>query len=348
LLQFGVNPRSAGYDPDRTRLFYHKLHERLNALPGVRSAGISEMAILSNNEWDMWVAIEGLPFHPGEVPDPHFNAVSPGYMESMGMNILSGRAFTVRDDSTAPTVAIVNQKFARKYFGGGQAVGKHLGIGGDPTTRTNIEIVGVVNDARYESLRDQIPEEVFLSTQQRQMYGETFYVLAERDPRSLFAPIRALVREVDPSLPIQNMKTFDRQLADSLITERLTATLATVFGLLATALVLIGLYGVMSFMVARRSREIGIRLALGAVSGHVVWIVMRETLLLIATGFAIGLPAAYALTQVVRAQLYGIEPGDPASVAIACVLLAVVTAAAGFIPARRAAGFDPWRILRHE
>lgn len=180
------------------------------------------------------------------------------------------------------------------------------------------------------------------------MYGETFYVLAERDPRSLFAPIRALVREFDPNLPIQNMKTFDRQLADSLITERLTATLATVFGLLATALVLIGLYGVMSFMVARRSREIGIRLALGAVSGHVVWIVMRETLPLIVAGLVIGLPAAYALTRVVRAQLYGIGPGDPASVAIACVLLATVTAAAGFVPARRAAAFDPWRILRHE
>ena len=145
-----------------------------------------------------------------------------------------------------------------------------------------------------------------------------------------------------------NLKTMDRQLSESLITERMIATLSIMFGLLATSLVLIGLYGVMSFMVTRRSREIGIRMAVGAVSGDVAWLVMKEALVLIAAGVIAGLPAAYALTRVVRAQLYGIDPGDPASIGLATLLLAAVTAMAGYLPARRAAGFDPLRVLRYE
>jgi ABC-type antimicrobial peptide transport system permease subunit len=180
------------------------------------------------------------------------------------------------------------------------------------------------------------------------MSGETIYVHTAGDAQSAMKQMRSIVREFDPNLPVSNMRTFDRDIADSLVTERLTATLATIFGILATALVLIGLYGVMSFMVTRRSREIGIRMALGAFAGSVVWLVMREGLILIGVGLAIGLPTAFALTQVVRAQLYGVEPGDPASIGLATALLAAVTAIAAFIPARRAASFDPWRILRHE
>jgi ABC-type lipoprotein release transport system permease subunit len=245
-------------------------------------------------------------------------------------------------------VAIVNAKFARRYFHNASAVGRHLGIGGDPTTKTDIQIVGVASDARYESLREEIPEEVYLCDMQRQLLGSTMYVLTQGDPRNAFGTIRSAVRELDPNVPVSSLKTFEHQISDSLVSERLIATLATVFSLIATGLVLIGIYGVMSFMVTRRSREIGIRMALGAVSGNVVWIVMREALTLIVTGLVIGLPAAWALTRLVRAQLYGIEPGDPASIAVGAALLASVTVIAGFIPARRAAAFDPWRILRHD
>jgi ABC-type antimicrobial peptide transport system permease subunit len=160
--------------------------------------------------------------------------------------------------------------------------------------------------------------------------------------------IRSAVRNLDPNIPVVNMKTFERQVAESLITERMIATLAGLFGILATALALIGLYGVMSFMVTRRSREIGIRMSLGAMRENVVWLVMREALVLIAAGILIGLPVAYALTRLVRAQLYGIDPGDPASIALATLLLAAVTAVAGYVPARRAASFNPLRVLRHE
>jgi predicted permease len=340
--------RNAGYDADRSLAFFQRLHERLLATPGVQATGFADLVILINNEWDMWVAVEGRTFAPGQIPDPHFNAVSPGYFSTLGMHILSGRDFDAHDTAAAPKVAIVNAKFAKKYFGTVPPVGRHIGIGGDPGTKTDIPVIGVVNDSRYENMREEIPEVVYLCDLQQKVAGATVYVRVAGDPRSAITQMRSVVREMDPNLPMTNVKTFDRQIAESLVTERLTATLATIFGILATGLVLIGLYGVMSFMVTRRSREIGIRMALGAFAGSVVWIVMREALILIAVGLAIGLPTAWALTKVVRAQLYGIEPGDPASIALATLLLAAVTAVAAFIPARRAASFDPWRILRHE
>jgi predicted permease len=317
----------------------------------VHSAGIAEVAILNNNEWDMWVAIEGRAFKAGEIPDPHFNFVSPGYFDTLGMRIMRGRDFRIQDNASSPKVAIVNSKFAQKYFPGGIAIGRHIGVGGDPTTKADTEIIGVVNDAHYETMREQIPEQVFLPNMQHLFQtglSGTFYIQTDRDARSAFSEIRSAVRELDPSLPITNLKTFSRQVDDSLVTERLVAMLSTVFGVLATALVLMGLYGVMAFMVTTRSREIGIRMAVGAVGGDVIWLVMRETLLLIATGMAIGLPAAYALTRVIRAQLYGIEPGDPISMLLATFLLVIATGAAAWIPATRASRFEPLRVLRYE
>ena len=271
-------------------------------MPGVRSTGQSETPVLYNDEWDMWVTIEGRAFSAGDVPDPHFNAVTPGYFETMGIRVLSGRDFTASDDVSSPTVAIVNVKFAKRYFGNAAAVGRHIGIGGDPGTKADIQIVGMVNDARYENLRADVPEEVYLCERQRSMrYGRTVYRQDEGDPGNAMSSVRSLVRDLDPNLPLSNMKTFDRQIAESLVTERLTATLATVFGAVATALALIGLYGVMSFMVTRRSREIGIRMALGAVAGSVVWIVVREALILVTVGFVAGPPSAWALCKPRRA-----------------------------------------------
>ncbi len=209
--------------------------------------------------------------------------------------------------------------------------------------------MGLVNDTRYESLREDIPPQVFLCQMQRPVYGaRVTYVLTDRDAASTFNAIRAAVRELDPNIPIANMKSFDHQLSESLITERLIATLSSIFGLLATGLVLIGLYGTKTFMVTRRSREIGIRIALGAVAGNVVWLVMREVIILIGTGIAIGLPIAWALSRVVQSQLYETRPGDPVSIGLATILLAIVSAAAGYLPARRAAASDPLRILRYE
>jgi ABC-type antimicrobial peptide transport system permease subunit len=228
-------------------------------------------------------------------------------------------------------------------------VGRHIGLGGDPGTPTDVEIVGMINDTRYEDLREEIPPQVFLCELQRPAYGSRVtYVLTDRDAAGTFDAIRTVVRDLDPNMPVVNMKSFDRQLGESLVTERLIATLSTVFGVLATGLVLIGLYGTMTFMVTRRSREIGIRMALGAMSGNVVWLVMREVMLLIGAGIVVGLPVSLALNRLVQSQLYGTTPGDPVSIGFATMLLAVVSAAAGYLPARRAAASDPLRILRYE
>jgi predicted permease len=304
------------------------------------------MTLLTGNEWDSTITIAGYEAKPGEDMGPHFNSVSGGFFDTLGIKVIGGRTFTERDERNAPQVAIVNQSFARRYFGDRSPLGRRFGVGGDPGTPTNIEIVGVVADHRYESLRDEIPREVYLCELQRDAFGKSIYIRTTARPENAFPALRAAVRELDANLPLVNMKTMDRQLDESLVTERLVATLSAVFGALATLLAVIGLYGVMSFMVARRAREIGIRMAIGAAAADVVWLVMREVLVLALAGVAIGLPAAVALARLVRSQLYGVEPADPISIGLATLLLFSVAAAAGYMPARRAAAYDPVRVLR--
>jgi predicted permease len=347
LVQFAVNPRGIGYDQPRSLAFYRRLDERLRRIPGVRSATFAQMPLLTGNEWDNWLTIDSYP-RKGEPPDVHMNRITGSYFETLGIPIVQGRTFTAKDDYGAPKVAIVNATFARKYFGDGVAVGHRFGMGSDPGTPTDIEIVGVVGDTRYEGLRDEIPPEAYLCSYQWSLFGNEVYVRTEGDPANSIASIRAAVREIEPAIPITFLMPFEQQLEDSLVTERMIATLSGVFGVLATVLAIIGLYGVMAYMVTRRSREIGIRMALGAQSGNVVWLVMREVLLLVTAGVVVGLPAALALSRLVRAQLYGVQPNDPVAVALSTLLLATVALLAGYVPARRAAGYDPVRVLRYE
>jgi predicted permease len=347
LVQFTLSPRIIGYDDARSAAFFTRLEEKLRRVPGVTGMAHADMPILAGDEWDNWVTIDSWP-RKGEPPDPHMNSVSAGYFETLGIPILQGRAFNAKDDAGAPKVAIVNATFARKYFGNGLAIGHRFGRGSDPGTPTDIEIVGVAGDTRYESLRDDIPPEIYLCNAQYPIYGQTVYVHTERDPENAFGAIRAAVHEIEPNIPISYMLTLERQLEESLVTERMIAMLSMVFGALATILAIVGLYGVMAYLVTRRAREIGIRMALGAQAGSVVWLVMREVLALVAIGVAIGLPAALALSKVVQAQLYGVEPHDPGSIAAATLLLTGVALLAGYIPARRAAGYDPVRVLRYE
>jgi predicted permease len=280
--------------------------------------------------------------------DPHMNQVTPGYFDTLGIHVLSGRGFLAKDTANSPKVAVVNESFVKRYFGASPAVGRHIGLGSDPGTPTNIEIIGVVNDTKYANLRDEIPREVYLCDAQRGASSKVVYVRTERDPENAFATIRSVVHDLAPALPITGMKTLTRQMDESLVTERMVAALSSVFGVLATVLAIVGLYGVMAYMVTRRSREIGIRMALGAMRGNVVWLVMREVLALVGIGIAVALPAAFGLTRLVESQLYGVKADDPAAMALATLLLAAVALLAGYIPARRAAGFDPVRVLRYE
>jgi predicted permease len=349
LLAFDVDPTLSRYDRQWTADYYRRLRNRLNTLPGVESQTVAVVPVLENDEWDNWVTIEGYSAKPDERPDPHVQFCSPGFFQTLKIPVLLGRDFDDRDAAGAPKVGIVNQKFVKRYFGDANPLGRHLGMGIDPGTKMNIQIVGVVGDTKYENLREEIPYELYLpSDQQDWAEDSTVYVRAQGDPARLFHTLHEAVVGVDANVPMHDLRTLDEQMEISLLTERLLATLSSVFGCLATLLAALGLYGVMAFMVARRTREIGIRMALGAGRSSVMWMVLRETLTLAAIGVAIGLSGAYAVTRLIQAQLFGVEPTDLSTLAAASLGIAAVTALAGYLPARRATAIDPMSALRWE
>jgi len=288
--------------------------------------------------------------------------VTPGYFRTMQIPLVAGRDFeprdarmvdsgTVRDSNGVPPfrVAVVNESFARKYFGNRSPIGRHIGFGSNPGTKTPIEIVGVVKDAKYMGVRDEIRRTVYFSFMEDDVVGSAvMYVRTSNRPEAAFASILDVLHRLDPNIPLIRPRTMDAQLDESLLNERLVATLSTAFGGLATLLAVIGLYGVMAFTVSRRTREIGVRMALGAVPGDVIWLVMREVLVLVSTGIVLGLAGAAALNRVVGNQLYGVTPGDPLAIAGAAVVLASVALLAGYLPARRATRVNPVLALLYE
>jgi predicted permease len=293
--------------------------------------------------------VEGYSTKEGEWVDPHMQFVSPGFFQTLAIPVMLGRDFSDRDEKGAPQVAVVNERFAKRYFAGRSPVGLHVGMGGDPGTRADIEIVGVVKDTRYESLRDEVPYELYRPYRQVEfVQGMTVYARALGDPAAVFASMRRSVNEVDSNVPIYRMRTLDQQLDKSLMSERMLASLSGVFGFLATLLAAIGLYGVMAYMVVRRTREIGIRMALGADRVSVVWLVMREVLALSTVGVLIGGAGAYAATRLVQKELFGILPTDALTMALSALGIATVAIVAGYLPARRATAIDPMRALRWE
>ena len=271
------------------------------------------------------------------------NAVTPGYFDTMGIPLLEGRDFDRRDIRKDSRVAIVNEHFARHFFGDRSPIGRHLGHG---TDKLDTEIVGMVADSLYEGPREGVRRQVFVPNWGNN--GVAFYVRGKLQSSALYGAIRGEVKRLDPSMPIYELKTLGKQLDETLLTERLIALLSAGFGLLATLLATIGLYGVMAFVVARRTKELGLRMALGAARTSVVWLVMREVLTLLAVGLAVGIPAAIALGSLVSTQLYGIQARDPWIAGASVGLLAAVGAVAGMIPATRASRIDPILALRYE
>ena len=346
LITFQLSPALNGYDDPRTVHFYDELLERLRAVPGVKSAALAAVAVLHGDEWDSTTSVEGHQAKDGEDMQAFMNALSPGYFQTMGTPILQGRDFDRRDVQKESKVAIVNESFARHFFGARSAVGRHIGRGDGPGTKLDIEIVGVAGDALYEGPREGVHRQVFVPFWGNN--GVAFYVRAALGSRTAYAAVRNEVKRLDPAMPVYEMKTLAAQLDETLLTERLIALLSAGFGLLATLLATIGLYGVMAFAVGRRTRELGLRMALGARPGSVIWLVMREVLVLLAIGLAVGVPAAIALGRLVAAQLYGIKGSDPSIAAACTALLIVVASAAGWIPAQRASRIDPILALRYE
>ncbi len=358
LIAFSIDPSLNGYDANKAKVFYRRLTDEIRGVPGVRDVSLASVRILTDNEWDSSVKVEGHSFKPGESAHPYMNDISPGYFATLGVPILAGRDFRFMDDATiphppfpfnVPSVVIVNEKFAKSYFADGNAIGHHVGFGSDPDTRTDMEIIGVVKDIKYTTLRDEIPVQMFTPYIASPFVNEmAVYVKAALPAEQMFSVLRAKVRDLDANLPLYNIRTLDQQISASLLTERLIASLSTVFGFLATLLATIGLYGVMAYTVARRTREIGVRMALGAFQKDVIWLVMREVLLLVAIGLVAGLGASFALTRFVQAQLYGLTANDPVTLAVATVALAAVACAAGYIPALRASRVDAMEALRYE
>ncbi|MGB2645588.1 MAG: ABC transporter permease [Candidatus Acidiferrum sp.] len=360
LIGFEIDPSFSGYSVERMKVFYPQLTEALATIPGVQSVGLASNRILEDNEWDSSMSVEGYnPDKPSDRAEPYMNQISPNYFATMGVPILEGRDFTPNDDHEVkhtpdpfgwqPNTIMINETFAKKYFAGRNPIGLHLGFGTDPGTPTDMEIIGVVKDIKYTNLRDEIPPQAYLPYLGCQIIGGmVIYVRTTADPNLLMSSIRSKVRDMDSNLPIYAMRTTEVQINNSLSAERMIASLSAVFGFLATLLAVIGLYGVMAYTVAQRTREVGIRMALGAAQGKVIWMIMREVLILVAIGVLAGVPASLALTKLVQSQLFGLTPHDPATLVIATVALASVACAAGYIPAWRASRLDPVKALRYE
>jgi predicted permease len=350
LVTFQVDPSLNGYSNERMKSFHRELLDAIRAQPGVRSAAIARVPVLHGWEWDSSMSVQGKPRSDGEDKQAFMNFVSPGYFETMGVPMLQGRDFTTRDFGDVSTVAIVNRKFATHYFGNESPIGRRIGFGGDPArVKFDIEIVGVTEDSLYEGPREGVRRQVFIAMLQVRAPGAAaYYVRTNLESKAMFTALRRKVAEIDPSMPVYEMKTLESQLDETLSTERLIAALSTAFGVLATLLAAIGLYGVMAFLVARRTREIGLRMALGAGRGDVLWMVMREIAVLVVCGLLVGAPATYYLSRYVTSQLYGVDPLNLLTAAIPLAILLLASTLAGWMPARRASSIDPMQALRYE
>jgi putative ABC transport system permease protein len=345
LLSFSLDPSLGGYNDNASFAFYRRLTDDLQAMPGVSSAGAATVGILQNAQWKDGVSVEGYAATPGQIPESNFNQVSAGYLAMLGVPLLAGRGLAPRD--AGKSICVINETFARKYFAGRNPIGMHIGFGTNSPTRD--EVVGIVRDIKYRNLRDETPAQVFyLYLAATHIRGMTFYVRSALPPDRIVAEVRDAVRRIDPNIPIFDVRTVDQEIDRTLNTERLVASLSTLFGGLATLLALVGLYGVMAYMVARRTREIGIRMALGALRGDVVRMVMGEVLLLIVVGVTVGVSLSLALGRLVGSQLYGLDAHDPMTLIAAATGLSLSAGLAGFLPALRASRVDPTNALRQE
>jgi len=345
VLLLQLAPLLNGYSDDQSTRFFEQIIERVNQLPGVRSASVGSMGLLGPGLTRQGVHVEGdnTPRSDEEMAG-WINSVSPKYFETLRIPLLLGRTFTARDTKSAPKVVIVNQTFARRFFGDQNPLGRRVAIGGT----NNIAIVGVVRDGKYKDVRAKTPELAYLPFEQHLEGWMNLSLRTVGDPAKVSAAIRREVKAVDANVPVYNVRTLEAQLDESLSQERLVATLSSWFGAFALLLAAIGLYGVLAYSVTRRTNEIGLRMALGAARGGVIWMVLREALLLVSIGVAIGVALALVLARSVSSMLYGLKPTDSLTISAAAVILFVGAAFASYLPARRAARVDPMVALRYE
>jgi predicted permease len=351
LLSFRIDPSLNGYEQKRAINFLDRFRKDIEALPGVRDVTVASVPLLENSVNQATMSIEGYSRREGLNTNSRINDVGPGFFKAMGFPLLQGREFTEADQSNALPVAIVNEVFSKEFFNG-NAVGKRVGFGynRDGSLRLNRQIIGVIRDGKTENIREATPQRFVYTpyAQADNIQSMTFYVRSERDPQQLATDVRASLRRIDDNLAMFRVQTMSRTIENSLRMDRMMSMLCSSFGLLATILAAIGLYGVMAFNVARRTREIGIRLALGAERTTLIHMVMREVGAMIFTGLLIGLPAALALGRYVESQLWGLKGWDPLILSGASFTLTLVACLAGLVPAWRASRVSPMRALRYE
>jgi len=355
LLLFNIDPSLLDYKDDRLRAFYNQVSARLEAVPGVRAVTFSRMPLLSQGASSGTFDLPNAKTGPdGKVPqtaEVYFHEVRENFFDAMGIPLLLGRTFNAQDDLKAPKVAVVNKTFAEKYLPGVNPIGQRFSM--DIARPDPIEIVGLVKDAKYTSQRDEIPATMYRPWLQTPgaINSMTFEVRTTGDPKAFVGAIRQAVRQVEPNLPLNNIKTQIEQADETLSLERLFAKLMSLFGLLAQQLASIGLYGVLAYSVSRRTHEIGIRMALGANRSRMLTMILRQGMTLTLIGVALGLVGAYVLTRYLESlnsMLFGVQPRDPLTFAATAVLLTIVALIACFVPARRATKVDPMVALRYE
>jgi putative ABC transport system permease protein len=349
LLTFSLSPKLNKYTDQGAAQFYERLTERLAGVPGTRLVSAATMPAIANSTASQNITVEGYVPSADDAADSNIDAVGPDYFRTMGMALIAGREFTAADNLAAPKVAVVNEAFVRHFLANQNPMGRHFAQGSGDKTKPDIEIVGVVKDAKYAEVREAPPRTFYLPYRQMKSQNDLhFYVRTAIEPQQIAGQIRREVASLNSNLPVRDLKTMQVQIEENLVAERMLSSLTGAFAGLATVLAAIGLYGVLAYNVSRRTREIGIRMALGAEAGHVRGLVLREVAMMLAIGTAAGFASAAGVGLLIRSQLYGLPYWDPSVYLSAAGILWIIALAAAYIPARRATNVDPMVALRYE
>ncbi|MEW5915148.1 MAG: ABC transporter permease [Gemmatimonadota bacterium] len=349
MVTFSISPELNGYDTTRSAQLFVRVEDAIKSLPGVSAVSSSMVPLLAGSNWGTDVAVEGFQSGPDIDSNARFNEVGPGYFRTLGVQLLAGREFSEADVVGRPSVAVVNETFAKKFGLGTAAVGKRMSTRGSGNQTLETEIVGLVRDAKYSEVKDEIPPLFYTPHRQDGSVGfMNFYVRTTLSAADLLAAIPPMMGRLDPNLPVNELRSMPEQVRENVFMDRMISTLSSSFAVLATLLAAIGLYGVLAYTVAQRTREIGVRMALGAHAGTVRGMVLRQVGVLTLIGGVIGMVAAIGLGRAARSLLFRLEGHDPVVLVLATVLLAAVALGAGYLPARRASQVDPMRALRYE
>jgi predicted permease len=349
LVVFGLSPRLNGYSPDETRALFERVEDELMAVPGVTGVAASIMPLISGSNWGNSVAVQGFEAGPDTDVGSSFSEVGPDFFRTIGVGLVAGREFTRADALGAPKVAIVNEAFAGKFGLGRDAVGKYMSQDSGAGAKLDIQIVGLVQNAKYSEVKQLIPPQFFIPYRQDERIGFCyFYVRTAVNAESLLAAVPGVIRRLDPNLPVEELKTMPQQVRENVFLDRVISLLSASFASLATVLAAIGLYGVLAYTVAQRTREIGLRMALGADGGRVRGMVLSQVGRMTIVGGVVGLAAAVGIGRLAQSLLYEMEGYDPVVLTASALLLTLVAFLAGFVPALRASRIDPMRALRYE